>query len=89
MDGISPSQIGSEQVTIELGGGGGAGASVECMSPANAVPESRHASVIANTKRLIFRFSLKIEHPTRLSGIYVIDKCLSTAGWPFFFGFSS
>lgn len=48
-------------VTTELDASGdGAGAApVECMSPAKAVPESAHASAIANTKRFIFVFSFE------------------------------
>ncbi len=36
----------------------GAGAPVECISPARAVTESAHARAIANTKRFIFGFLL-------------------------------
>jgi len=44
-----------------LGGGGGAGESVVWMSPAKAVLESTHTSVIANTKRLISSFSHRFQ----------------------------
>jgi hypothetical protein len=45
-------------VTTELDACGD-GASVVCMSPAKAVPESAHARAIANTKRFIFCFSFE------------------------------
>ena len=37
-----------------------AGAPVECASPANAVPESTHASAIANAKRFIIYSPLSL-----------------------------
>lgn len=55
-------------VVTELDGGGGGGtAPVGCISPARAPPESTHARVIANAKRLICLFLLEFEDASQLA----------------------
>ena len=50
VEGISP-------VVVTEGGGWGAVAPVEGISPARAMPESTHARIITNAKRLILSAS--------------------------------
>jgi hypothetical protein len=60
-EGISPG------AAVELGGGGIAARSPECISPAEAVPESTHARATANVKCLILGFSFEFEDANLLA----------------------
>lgn len=62
MDGISPGIVSAD----EFEGGGGAGAPVDGISPANALAESTQASAAANMSLFIF-FSFVIEDARTLA----------------------